>query len=132
MAEVLLSAIEPFDRSTPLACDEQLEEFSVCPQQWHCSTRGPAGQEPELGNRRRIPHLLRQQSAGARTAPHCLQIRQWILAALQSEMSPLADEQRPGTADAVPIESRSIGVLAIAIAVIATVLPLQYGSPLGK
>src|SRR5690348_12137515 len=100
MGEVPLSAIEPFDRSTALARHEELEEFSVCPQQWHCSARGSAGQEPEFGNRRCIPDLLRQQSAGARTAPHCLQIRQGIFAALQSEMSPLADEQRPGTADA--------------------------------
>src|SRR5579862_7594245 len=119
MSEVPLSAIEPFDRSTPLAGDEELEEFGVRPQQWHCGARGSAGQEPQLGNCRPIPDLLGQQSSSASTAPHCVQIRQRIFTTLQSEMSPLADEQRPGTADALPIKDRSVGVLAIAIAVIA-------------
>src|SRR5271170_701327 len=121
MPEVPLEAIQPFGRSSPLARNEELKEFGVRPDKRHGGTGWPAGGESELRDRGGVPNLLGQQSARARAAPHRLQIRQGILAALQREMSALADEQWPAAADALPVERMTIGVLAITVAVVAVV-----------
>src|SRR5580658_6000015 len=121
MPEVPLEAIQPLGRSSPFARNEQLQEFGVRPQKRHGGAGGPAGGESELRDGGGIPNLLGQQSAGARAAPHRLQIRQRILAALQREMPALADEQWPAAADALPVERTAVGVLAIAVAVVAVI-----------
>src|SRR6266404_6245434 len=121
MAEVPLDAIQPFDRLAALARDQKLEEFGVRPDEGHGSARRPAGGEPELGDGVGVPNLLGEEAPHARAAAHRLEIGQGILAALQREVPPLADEQRPAAPDALPVEWAPVGVLAVAVAIVAMV-----------
>jgi len=69
----------------------------------------------------RCPKPARGEAPHARAAAHRLEIGQGIHAALQREVPPLADEQRPAAPDALPVEWAPVGVLAVAVTVVAMV-----------
>jgi len=119
MAEVPLDAIQPFDRPAALARDQKLRN-SACD---HTSCIGSARWAGRVLSPSSGMGSASQTCSGeaphARAAAHRLEIGQGILAALQREVprSPTSRGQPPP--DALPVEWAPVGVLAVAVAVVA-------------
>src|SRR5579872_2371161 len=77
--------------------------------------------EPAAGQRWPIPDLLGDEPARAGHARHHLEVGQGIFAAQQLEMRALAGEQRPCATDTGAVEGATVGLLAVAVAVVAVI-----------
>ena len=98
---------------------DQLQVLGVRPHQRHGRPGRPARLEAARRDGSGIPDLLGQHPARGSHARHGDEQRQRIVTAAQLVVTPLAAEQRPGSAAAGAVESAPVVVLAITVAVVA-------------
>src|ERR1041385_6105407 len=74
-------------RPAQLARSQQLNEFSVRPNERHRRAACLPGKEAVNGDRIAVPDLFRDHAAGTRHCRHCREVGQRIVAGAQLEMA---------------------------------------------
>src|SRR5262249_11882534 len=119
--QMLLEAIQQFDRPLFPSCAQELQKLRVGPDQGHYAPCGFAWFQSALPQRRSVPDLLGDKPGRTGHPRHHFKIRQRIAAKLQFEVPALAGQQRPGSTDAVSVVGAAVRMLTIAVFIVTMI-----------